>query len=258
MNVIDLENEIITVSTETINKLFRYDNGADLVALYMFYHKQCKIQKTNQSFTVSDFAKKWLRRWDTKFKKAKKKLKELWLIEDIKHRNEKWEIKWWFIKLNYIKQANLSTGAETHPVGKSTGGWQETNAWSSLNINAWEKKSKEFEFQSKRELKEFITEIYNKDNSLFDVAHLRYIWPWIEKLREKGYKVNKMEWNIIGWYKYFKETTIKYCWITNTWPAYWEMELVLERMFNWLDEKEKKSWNIKNTILTFLTKSKWK
>ena len=121
-----------------------------------------------------------------------------------------------------------------------------------------EKKSKEFKFQSKRELKEFITEMYNKDNSLFDVAHLRYIWPWIEKLREKGYKVKKMEWDIIGWYKYFKETTTKHCWITNTWPAYWEMDLVLERMFNWLEEKEKKSWNIKNTILTFLTKSKWK
>ena len=126
------------------------------------------------------------------------------------------------------------------------------------NIEENNTSAENFEFQSKREIKEFITEMYNKDNSLFDVAHLRYIWPWIEKLRERGYKVKKMEWDIIGWYKYFKETTTKHCWITNTWPAYWEMELVLERMFNWLDEKEKKSWNIKNTILTFLTKSKWK
>ena len=133
-----------------------------------------------------------------------------------------------------------------------------TNNNTIYNNNTDNTKSKNFKFQSKRELKDFITEMYNKDNLLFDINHLKYIWPWLEKLRERGYKVQKIEWDIIWWYKYFKETTVKYCWITNTWPAFWEMDLVLERMFNWLDEKEKKSWNIKNTILTFLTRSKWK
>lgn len=57
MNSIALENELIIVSTETIHKLFSYENGSDVVALYLFYHKQCKMQGTNQSLTTSDFAK---------------------------------------------------------------------------------------------------------------------------------------------------------------------------------------------------------
>lgn len=134
MNEINLEKDIMIISNQTIINLFSYDNWADLVALYMFYHKQCKLQSTNQSFTVRDFAKKWLKWWDKRFKDSKKILKELNLIEDISQRNEKWHIIWWFIKLNYLKSlnnTNISSGAETHSMDKTTSGWQETNA---LNI----------------------------------------------------------------------------------------------------------------------------
>lgn len=143
MNEILLEKKIILVSTRTICELFDQENWSDLVALYMFYHKQCKLQGTNQSFTTSDFAMKWLWWWDKRFKNAKKSLKELRLIEDITTRNDKWSIEWWFIKLNYIEslnKANLTSSAETHPLGVATGCWQKTNAWSTKDINAWSTK----------------------------------------------------------------------------------------------------------------------
>lgn len=150
MNEISLEQKVILVSTRTICELFDQENWSDLVALYMFYHKQCKLQKTNQSFTTSNFAMKWLSWWDKRFKDAKKVLKELMLIEDIVSKNDKWIINWWFIKLNYIEslsKANLSSGAETHPVDESTGGWQKTNAWSIKDINAWSIKEETAESQ---------------------------------------------------------------------------------------------------------------
>jgi hypothetical protein len=139
MNTIELEQQSIILSTETINKLFNYKNWSDLVALYLFYHKQCKLQKTNQSFTTCNFAKKWLWRWDKRFKTTKKILKDLDLIEDIQDRDDKWVIKWRYIKIKYLKSVNkatLSTSAETHPLAVSTSGHQDTNALSSININA--------------------------------------------------------------------------------------------------------------------------
>lgn len=148
MNVINIEKETILLSTNTIQKLFQYKNWSDVVALYLFYHKQCKLQKTNQSFTTSTFSKKWLWWWDKRFKEAKKILKELNLVENYCDKDEKWIIKWWYIKLNYIKsqkEANQSSGAENHPVDQSTHGWQNTNALSSKTLNALSSKTKMLE-----------------------------------------------------------------------------------------------------------------
>ena len=145
INNISLENELIILSTSTIIKLFTYKNWNDLIALYLFYHKQCKIQWTNQSFTKSNFAMKWLWWGDDRFKSAKKILKELWLIEDIQHRDEKWKILWWFVKLNYIKsdnKANLSTGAEIHPLATSTHWLPEDKCLKINNINTYDYKLK--------------------------------------------------------------------------------------------------------------------
>lgn len=125
MNQIALEEEIIMVTTETIHKLFSYENGSDVVALYMFYHKQCKMQGTNQSFSTGDFVKKGMKWGNVRFLSAKAILKELGLIEDIVKRDDKGQVEGWYVKLNFIRSLNkaiLSTSAETHPVDESTGG----------------------------------------------------------------------------------------------------------------------------------------
>lgn len=143
MNINYFEDSVIVVSTEVIHKLFEHEHWADLVALYMFYHKQCKIQKTNQSFTTAKFAKKWLGWWKVRYTRAKKILEDMGYIEDVCDRDEEWKIKGWYVKLNYIMtkdKPSSSRGSKTHPVDSSTSGWQETNAWSSKIINAWSSK----------------------------------------------------------------------------------------------------------------------
>lgn len=143
MNEIRLEQKVIIISTQTICNLFDYENWADLVALYMFYHKQCKIQKTNQSFTTSNFVMQWLRWWRDRFAKAKNLLTDLWLVEDISDKWEDWKIKWWYIKLNYIESTddqNILNSTKNHPTDLTQCGSQPTNAWSIKGINAWSDK----------------------------------------------------------------------------------------------------------------------
>lgn len=135
--MIQLEQETIVLSTETINKLFDMNWWADLVALYLFYHKQAKRQKSNSTFTTNSFIKKWLWRGDLRVKNAKKTLQDLWLIENIKRRDEFWKITWHYVKICYMKSGLSSTGAETHSMDGTTYGWQGTNAWSSYKLNAW-------------------------------------------------------------------------------------------------------------------------
>lgn len=140
MDEIRFEQKIIVVSLDTISILFDQDNWSDLVTLYMFYHKQCKIQKTNQSWTTSKFTMEWLWWWDKRFKSAKSTLSKLWIIEDIQTRDEKWRVNGHYVRLNFIEshqQANISSGAETQGVDRARPGYCGTNAWSNININAW-------------------------------------------------------------------------------------------------------------------------
>jgi hypothetical protein len=92
MNEIAIENELIILSTETIVKLFNYDNWADLVSLYIFYNYQCSKQGTNKILSTSDFTMESLKIWEGRFLKAKKMLKELDLIEDVKERGKDWKL----------------------------------------------------------------------------------------------------------------------------------------------------------------------
>lgn len=138
------EQSVMIISVATISILLEEENGSDLIALYMFYQRQSKLQWTNISFTTSAFTMKWLGWWKDRYLKAKKILIEKNIIEDIVKKDEKWKIEWWYVKLNFIQSlpdAKLSSGTETHPVDNSTGGCQKTNAWSIKNINAWSMKS---------------------------------------------------------------------------------------------------------------------
>ncbi len=57
--------------------LLQEENSVDLISLYMFYYRQCKIQKTNQSWTTNVFAAKRLSISEDRISKASKKLQEL-------------------------------------------------------------------------------------------------------------------------------------------------------------------------------------
>jgi hypothetical protein len=75
MSNIQLENEVIVLSLETVSKLI--DLNSDSATLYLFYHKTSKLQKTNSIWATNTFAMKGLKFGRSRFYKAKKVLQEL-------------------------------------------------------------------------------------------------------------------------------------------------------------------------------------
>lgn len=127
-SMIEIEKKICVVSVETLQELFELW-WWDCVALYMFYHKQCKLQKTNQSRSTDSFTCDWLWRWLKKLKKNKDILISKWLIEFIKNHKPDGTFGKMYVKLNYIwKQAKFNQTVNFTQVAESTSGWQETNA----------------------------------------------------------------------------------------------------------------------------------
>lgn len=138
------EQSVMIISVATISILLEEENSWDLIALYMFYQRQSKLQSTNISFTNSQFVMNWLKWWRDRFSKAKNILIKKWIIEDYCKRNEKWQVEWWYIKLNFIQSLpdeNESTLLETQSLDEPKLGEQTTNAWNIKNINAWSIKS---------------------------------------------------------------------------------------------------------------------
>ena len=103
-NMILLDEELIILSKQTIDKFLKYDNASDLIALYTFYYYTAKWQKTNRPKATAEYCQKGLHWGAKRFDRTKKILKqELGLIEDIiiKNKNNS-RITGWYIKINYI------------------------------------------------------------------------------------------------------------------------------------------------------------
>lgn len=127
----DILSQMCIMNVSTMEILLQEKNAVDLISLYMFYYRQCKIQKTNQSWTTNSFVSKWLKISEDRISKASNKLKELWLIEFIQEND--WSFWKRFIKLRYLISRTW-LNAEPEICGTGDSG---TNAWRVLNINAW-------------------------------------------------------------------------------------------------------------------------
>lgn len=157
MHVLDA-NELFWVTSYTYDRIMEigWKNWPDAFALYFKLMKQARIQQTNQTYSLNEFLKKWLWRWDERLKKAKDILKSLWLVDDLNVRNEKWKIMWHYIRVNYLINEekvrtsgityNLSTNGfspgmdETQNRITSTSGQTDANALSTKIVNAWNTK----------------------------------------------------------------------------------------------------------------------
>jgi len=136
MHEITLEEKLCIVSVDTLQVLFE-KWWSDAVSLYMFYYKQCKIQKTNLSRSTDYFCMQWLERWKVRLKKAKAVIISLWLIKIVKKRKKDGTYLKSYIKMNYIRsQAKNDHVVWNAQVDECTGGWQTTNALSDINVNA--------------------------------------------------------------------------------------------------------------------------
>jgi hypothetical protein len=153
MHVLDA-NEIFWMTFYTYDRIMEEGgkNWADAFALYVRLIEQTRIQQTNQTRSLNVFLKKWLWRWDERLKKARKVLKDLWLIDDVEIRDTLGRIVSHYVRVNYLidekklrtlsSTYNLSTSGLNGDVDKSTYGETDTNALSTKDINAWSTKDK--------------------------------------------------------------------------------------------------------------------
>ena len=97
----DLADDLLILNKITIDKLFQLDNAADCVALYMFYYKTAKWQKTNTIKANDTYIKKSLKWGADKIRKTKAILKEHGLINIVQRRKDG-KIDGWYIEVSYL------------------------------------------------------------------------------------------------------------------------------------------------------------
>lgn len=140
MNDIELNgiaDDLLILNKITVDRLFQLENCADCIALYVFYYKTAKWQKTNTVKANDQYVKKSLKWGISKIQKTKQTLKEHGLI-DIVQRRKDGKIEGWFIKVSYlvnerkadeikIKVQNINN-TQNEQVENCTSGNEETNA----------------------------------------------------------------------------------------------------------------------------------
>lgn len=133
----DIADNLLILNKITVDRLFQLENCADCIALYVFYYKTAKWQKTDTVKANDQYVKKSLKWGISKIQKTKQTLKEHGLI-DIVQRRKNGKIEGWFIKVSYlvnerkadeikIKVQNINN-TQNEQVENCTSGNEETNA----------------------------------------------------------------------------------------------------------------------------------
>ena len=133
----DIADDLLILNKITIDRLFQLDNCADCIALYIFYYKTAKWQKTDTVKANDQYVKKSLKWGISKIQKTKQTLKEHGLI-DIVQRRKDGKIEGWFIKVSYLVserkadeikiKVQESNNTQNEQVENCTSGNEETNA----------------------------------------------------------------------------------------------------------------------------------
>lgn len=143
----DIADDLLILNKITVDRLFQLENCADCIALYVFYYKTAKWQKTNTVKANDQYVKKSLKWGISKIQKTKQTLKEHGLI-DIVQRRKDGKIEGWFIKVSYLVNERKAdeikikvqdvNNTQNEQVENCTSGNEETNALKE-NIKCLEK-----------------------------------------------------------------------------------------------------------------------
>ena len=133
----DIADDLLILNKITIDRLFQLENCADCIALYVFYYKTAKWQKTDTVKANDQYVKKSLKWGISKIQKTKQTLKEHGLI-DIVQRRKDGKIEGWFIKVSYLVSERKAdeikinvqeiNNTQNEQVENCTSGNEETNA----------------------------------------------------------------------------------------------------------------------------------
>ncbi len=254
-NMFDID-KIISTTTTTIDKLKDYKHWWDALILYFDYIKHSRIQKTNQVWCNDRFMLKSTWFWETRFRKAKNILKELWLIELIRQRRKDWTLWNYFVKINFIisweKWLKITTNNDFDLTQENaTVGETRTNALSNININAWSRKTKVenqilYSHKDIELLKKKLKEQYPDIKTYQKVIFKTFI-IWLLKRNKQWLTFEKINEFIERNYE-----QVKKFYSTMRWLDWWEWGINIEKMFNWLDSKWKVPTNWKTQTLQFI------
>lgn len=169
IELMDIADELLILNKHTVDALMELENCADCIALYIFYYKTAKWQKTNQIKATDEYVKKCLKWGRDKIVKTKAILKEHGLIDIIQER-ENGKISGWYIKVSYI--VNKKKIEDCHVIVKKSQNLQVENPTSTIeDTNAL----KEYIKCLKTEI-EMLKEGKNKST--------RFVPPTAEEVRE--------------------------------------------------------------------------
>ena len=100
----------VTITFETLDRLTKEKNAADLIALYMSYVAIVQWQQTTTVKATTDFMSQRLT-WDRhKVIRTKKKLEELGLITAISRKDSKGKVTGHFIRVMYVITESVQSG----------------------------------------------------------------------------------------------------------------------------------------------------
>ena len=233
----DIADEFLIVNKITIDKLFNLENCTDCIALYLFYYKTAKWQKTNTIKANDTYIKKSLKWGTDRIRKTKQTLKENGLI-DIVQRRENGKITGWFVEVSYLVsqkktedikiKVEESNNTQKQQVAKATSGEEETNALKE-KIKCIKKeieilKNNNIKERKKEESKKKATS-YNDILSEIENEELKYLYLEYIKMRKLIKapmtdralqmlinKVNELEPNSVDNQKELLETAIMNNW----------------------------------------------
>lgn len=133
----DISDHLLILHKATIDKLYQFENAADCIALYVFYYKTAKWQKTNVIKASDGYVKKCLKWGNDKIRKTKQTLKENGLINIVQARIDN-KISGWYIEVCYLVSEKStsdidikvvdSKNSQNQQVEKPTSSNEETNA----------------------------------------------------------------------------------------------------------------------------------
>ena len=188
----DIADDLLIINKTTIDKLFALENSAECVALYVFYYKTSKWQKTNKIKANDEYVKKYLKWGYDKIRKTKQTLKENGLIEIIQDRKEG-RICGWYIKVSYlvskksiedikikVEEQEVNT-PDKQEVGNSRSGEQNLSALKDNNISALkeiEEVNNNIEEEAKALKKDTLYDYLQNNGFVLSPIHYEEVSTW--------------------------------------------------------------------------------
>lgn len=127
----DIADDLLILNKHTIEKLFALKN-TDCLALYLFYYKTAKWQKTNTVKANDTYVRQCLGWGKSKLADAKELLKQSNLIKIVQRRSGN-KITGWYVEVAYIVSEEKLKNPENELVQIRSSSKQETNALKEYN-----------------------------------------------------------------------------------------------------------------------------